>query len=204
MLLHTGIKLPIPPSTKFDQTGREVFESTLEAALGSADLSGLTSNGDLDKCADFIVSAITTAVDKTIPESKSVRSDSNPISDETIVLIKEICRLRRQYSQNKDPVVKTRTNQLQKQVKKEFRVEMQASWEKFFNSIILETNPSESWRKIKNSLKPKGQRDYPTLCHNGKVAKRTADKPQLFAESIERHSGIQSEHFDSNHFNEVN
>ena len=28
---------------KFDQTGREVFESTLEAALGSEDFSGLTS-----------------------------------------------------------------------------------------------------------------------------------------------------------------
>ena len=27
---------------------------------------------------------------------------------------------------------------------------------------------------------------------------------QLFAESVERHFGIESEHFDSNHFNEVN
>ena len=48
---------------KFDQTDREVFESTLEAALGSEDFSGLTSTTDLDKYADFIV-----------PKSKSVRS----------------------------------------------------------------------------------------------------------------------------------
>ena len=41
---------------------------------------------------------------------------SNPISDETLVLIKEKRWLRRQYSQNKDPTVKTRINQLQKQV----------------------------------------------------------------------------------------
>ena len=34
---------------KFDQTDREVFESTLEAALGSGDFSGLTSTSDLDK-----------------------------------------------------------------------------------------------------------------------------------------------------------
>ena len=34
---------------KFDQTDREVFESTLEAALGSEDFSGLTSTNDLDK-----------------------------------------------------------------------------------------------------------------------------------------------------------
>ena len=62
----------------------------------------------------------------------------------------------------------------------------------------------KSWRKIKNFLKPKGQRDYPTLCHDDKVAKISANKAQLFAESVERHFGIEREHFDSNHFNEVN
>ena len=100
---------------KFDQTDREVFESTLEAALGSADFTGLTSTSDLDKYADFVVTAISTAADKAIPKSKSVRSESNPISDETMALIKEKRMLRRQYSQNKDPAVKTRINQLQKQ-----------------------------------------------------------------------------------------
>ena len=133
-----------------------------------------------------------------------MRSESNPISDEIIALIKEKCRLRRQYSQNKDLAVKTRINQLQKQVKGELRVETQASWEKFCNSISLETDPSESWRKIKNFLKPKGQRDYPTLRHDDKVAKTNADKAQLFAKSNERHFGIESEHFDSNHLHEVN
>ena len=102
---------------KFDQTDREVFESTLEAALGSEDFSGFASTSDLDKYADFIVSAISTAVDKAILKSKSVRTESNPISEETLVLIKEKCGLRRQYSQIKDPAVKTRINQLQKQVK---------------------------------------------------------------------------------------
>ena len=37
-----------------------------------------------------------------------------------------------------------------------------------------------------------------------KVAKTNADKAQLFAESVERHFGIESNHFDSNHFDEVN
>ena len=93
---------------------------------------------------------------------------------------------------------------MQKQVKDELKVETQASWEKFCNSISLETDPSESWRKIRNFLKPKGQRDYPTLHHDEKVYKTNADKAQLFAESVERHFGIESEHFDSNHLNEVN
>ena len=116
-----------------------------------------------------------------------MRAESNPISDETLVLIKEKRRLRRQCSQNKDPAIKTRINQLQKQVKEELEVELLVSWEKFCNSISLETDPNESWRKIKNFLKPKGQRDYPALHHADKVAKTNADKAQLFAESVEKH-----------------
>ena len=73
----------------FSGVSQRVFESTLEEALGSADFSGLLSTGDLDKYADFIVTAISTTVDKAIPKAKSVRSESNPISDETIALIKE-------------------------------------------------------------------------------------------------------------------
>ena len=189
---------------KFDQTDREVFESTLEEAPGSADFSGHLSTSDLDKYADFIVTAISTAVDKAIPESKSVRPESNPISNATLALIKEKRRLRRQYFQKKDPAIKTRINQLQKQVKEELRIESLVSCEKFCDSISLETNSTESWRKIRNFLKPKGQRDYPTLHHANKVAKTNADKAQLFAESVERHFGIESDHSDSNHFDEVN
>ena len=133
-----------------------------------------------------------------------MRTETNPISDETLALIKEKRRLRRQYSQIKDSSVKTRTNQLQNQVKEDLRVETQARWEKFCNSISLESDPSESWHRIKNFLKPKGQRDYPTLRHDDNVAKTNADKAQLFAESVERHFGTESKHFDSNHSNEVN
>ena len=143
---------------KFGQTHREVFGSTLDEALGSADFSGLLSTCDLDKYADFIVTAISTAVDKAIPKSKSVRPESNAISDETLALIREKRRLRRLYSQKKDPAIKTRINQLQKQVKEELKVESLVSWEKLCNSIKinLETDPTESWRKIKNFLKAKG------------------------------------------------
>ena len=130
--LPTEVSIDAPPHRnssnnhtryKFYQTDREVFESTLKAALCSTDFSGLTSTGDLGKYADFIVTAISTAVDKAIPKSKNVRSESNPISDETLALIKEKRRLRRQYSQNKDPAVNMRIDQLQKQVKDELRVE---------------------------------------------------------------------------------
>ena len=133
-----------------------------------------------------------------------MRSESNPISDETVGLIKEKRRLRRHCSQNKDPAIKTRINQFQKQIKEELKIESLVSWEKFCNSISLETNSNESWRKIKNFFKPKGQCDYPILRHANKVAKTNADKAQLFAESVERHFGIESDHFDLNLFHEVN
>ena len=87
--------------------------------------------------------------------------ESQPISDETLALIKEKRKLRWQYSQAHDPLVKTRINELQKEIKDNLRIESQASSEKFRNDISLETNRTESWRKIKNFLKPKGHRDYP-------------------------------------------
>ena len=81
------------------------------------------------------------------------------------------------------------------QVKEELKVESLVSWEKFCNSISLETNSTESWRKIKNFLKLKDQHDYPTLHHANKVAKTNADRAQLFAKSVERPFGIESNHF---------
>ena len=134
---------------KFDQTDREVFGSTLEAALSSGDVLKLKSIQDIDKYADFIITAISTAVDKAIPTSKSRRPESQPVSDETLALIKEKRRFRRQYSQAHYPSVKTGINQLQKEIKDNLRIESQASWEKFCNDISLETNHTESWRKIK-------------------------------------------------------
>ena len=92
---------------EFDQTDREVFESTLEVALSSGDIPELKSTQDIDKYADFIVTAISTAVDKAILTSKSGRPESQPVSDETLVLIKEKRRLRWLYSQAHDPLVKT-------------------------------------------------------------------------------------------------
>ena len=121
--IHTN-----PTRHKFDQTDRKVFKSTLEAALSPGDVPELNSTQDIDKYADFIVTAISTAVDKAIPTSKSGRPESQPASEESLVLIKEKGRLR-QYSQAHDTLVKTRINQLQKEIKDNLRIESQASWE---------------------------------------------------------------------------
>ena len=191
-----------PIRYKFDQTYREVFESTLEVALSLGDIPELRSTQDIDKYVDFIVTAISTAVDKAIQTSKSRHPESQPESDETFALIKEKRRLRWQSSQAHDPLVKTHINQLQKEIKDNLRIESQAGWEKFCNDISLETNHTESWHKIKNFLKAKG--DYPALHLDTKTAKTNADKAQFFAKSVERHFGIQSDNCDLKHFDEVN
>ena len=189
---------------KFDQTDREVFESTLEAALSSGDIPELKSSQDIDKYADFIVTAISITVDKAILTSKSCRPESQPVLDETLALIKEKRRLRRQYSQVHDPLVETCINHLLKEIKDNLRIESLANWEKFCNNISLETNHTNSWRKVKNFVKPKGQLYYPALRLDAKTAKTNAGKAQLFAESVERHFGIQSDNFDLKHSDEVN
>ena len=93
---------------------------------------------------------------------------------------------------------------MQREIKDNLRIESQANWEKFCNDISLEINHTESWRKIKNYLKPKGQRDYPALHLDAETAKTNAGKAQLFAESVERHFGIQSDNFVLKHFDEIN
>ena len=134
-----------PIRYKFDQTDREVFKSTVEVALSSDNIPELKSTQDIYKYADFIVTAISTAVvDKAISTSKSGCPEGQPVSDETLALIKEKHRLRRQYSQAHDPLVKTCINQLHKEIKNNLRIESQASWEKFCNDISLETDHTES------------------------------------------------------------
>ena len=44
------------------------------------------------------------------------------------------------------------------------------------HDISSEINHTESWRKIKNFLKPKGQRDYPALHLDARTARTNADK----------------------------
>ena len=77
-----------PVRYKFTQTDGELFESILEAALSSGNVPQLKSTQDVDKYADIIVAAISTAVDKAIPTSKSGRSENQPVSEESLALNK--------------------------------------------------------------------------------------------------------------------
>ena len=64
-----------------------------------------------------------------------------------------------------------RVNKLQKEYRTKIDQESTISWEKFCNSITLESDPKKSWRKITNFLKSEGPRSYPTLKLGNKTAK---------------------------------
>ena len=80
------------------------------------------------------------------------------------------------------------------------------SWEKFYNSISLESDPKKSLRKITNFLKPKDPCSYPTLVLKlcNKTARTNPEKVQHFAERVERNFGIESHLFRKPHFDRVN
>ena len=132
------------------------------------------------------------AVDTSTPKVYSRNDPKSPISQAILDLSKEKRRFRRLYNNTQDQI-RTKVNQ-----------ESTISWEKFCNSISLESDPKKSWRKITNFLKPKGPRSYPMLKLGNKTAKTNPEKAQLFAESVERNFGIESHLFSKSHFERIN
>ena len=82
--------------------------------------------------------------------------------------------------------------------------ETKTRWEKFCNSVSIAKDPTKSWCRIKNFLKPKTHKTYPSLNLDNKTAKTNADKEELFAESVERHFGIEFHNFDDTNLREIN
>ena len=144
------------------------------------------------------------AVDSFTPKSYSRNDPKSPISQAILDLIKEKLRIRRLFNNTQDPNTKSTINKLQKEIRTKINQESTISWEKLRNSISLESDPKQSWRKITNFLKPKCPRGYPTLKLGNKTAKTNPEKAQLFAESVERNFGIESHLFPKPHFDSIN
>ena len=128
----------------------------------------------------------------------------SPISQAILDLIKEKRRLRWLYNNTQDPDSKSTINRLQKEIRTKINQESTISWEKFCNSISLESDLRKTWHKITNFLKLKGPRSYPTLKLGNKTAKTNPEKAQLFAESVERNFGIESHLFSKSQFDHSN
>ena len=140
------------------------------------------------------------AVNTSTPKVYSCSDPKSPVSQAILDLINEKCRLRQLYNNTQDPNTKSTINKLQKEIRTNLNQESTISWEKFCNSISLESDPKKSWSKITNSLNLKAPCSYPTLKLGNKTAKTNPEKAQLFAESVERNFGIESHLFRKSHF----
>ena len=124
------------------------------------------------------------AVDTATPKVYSRNNSKSPVSQAILDLIKEKRRLRRLFNNTQDPNIKSTIIRLHKEIRTKINQESTISWEKFCNSISLESDPKQSWRKITKVLKPQGPRRYPMLKLGNKTAKTNPEKAQLFAESV--------------------
>ena len=188
---------------QFDKTNEDLLHTTLKDSLTNTD-TDITTQDELEELAVTLCDKLMKAVDTSTPKLYSCNDPNSPISQAILDLIKEKRRLRRLYNNTQDPNIKSTINRLQNEIRTKINQESAISWEKFCNSISLESDPKKSWRKITNFLKPKGPHSYPTLRLGNKTDKTNPEKAQLFVESVERNFGIESHLFRKSHFDRIN
>ena len=191
------------PRYRFDKTNDYLLHNTLKDSLTNID-TNITTLDELEELAVTLCDKLMMAVDTSTPKVYSRNDPTSPISQAILDLIKEKRRLRRLYNNTQDPNIKSTINRLQKEIRTKINQESTINWEKFCNSISLESDQQRSWRKITNFLKPKGPRSYPTLKLGNKTAKTNPEKAQLFAESVERNFSIESHLFSKSQFDRIN
>ena len=192
------------PRYRLDKKDDDLLHNTLKDSLSNID-TNITTQDELEELAVTLCDKLIKAVDTSTPKLYSRNDPKSPISQAILDLIKEKRRLRQLYSNTQDPNIKSTINKLQKEITTKINQESTISWEKFSNSISLESDPKRSsWRKITNFLKSKGPRNYPMLKLGNKTAKTNPKKAQFFAESVERNFGIESHLFSKSQFDRIN
>ena len=164
------------PRYRFDKTNDDLVHNTLKDSLTSID-TDITTQGELEELAVTLCDKLMKAVDTSTPKTYSRNDPKSPISQAILDLIKEKRRLMRLYNNRQDPKTKSTINKLQEEIRTKINKESTISWEKFCNSVSLESDPKQSWHKITNFLKPKGPRSYPTLKLGNKTAKTNPERP---------------------------
>ena len=191
------------PRHRFDKTDDDLLHNTLKDSLNNID-TNITTQDELEELPVTLCDKLMKAVDSSTPKSYSRNDPKSPISQAILDFIKEKRRLSRLHNSTQDPNTKSTISKFQKEIRTKINQESTISWEKFCNSISLESDPKQSWRKITNFLKPKGPGSYPTLKLGNKTAKTNSEKAQLFAESVERNFGIENHLFRKSHFDRIN
>ena len=141
------------PCYQFDKTDDDLIHNTLKDSLNNID-TNITTQDKLEELAVTLCDKLMEAVNSSKPKSYSHNDPKSSISQAILDLIKEKRRLRRLYNSTQDPNTKSTINKLLKEIRTKMNQESTVSWEKFCNSISLESDPKQSWHKITNFLKP--------------------------------------------------
>ena len=137
----------------FVRTNDDLLHNTLKDSLTNID-TNITTQDKLEELTVTLCDILMKAVNSSTPKSYSRNNPKSPISQAILDLIKEKRRLKRLYNNRQDPNNKSTINKLQKEIRTKINQESTISWEKFCNSISLESDPKRSWRKITDFLKP--------------------------------------------------
>ena len=151
------------PHYRFDKTDDDVLHNALKDSLNNID-TNITTQDELEELAVTLCDKLMKSVDSSTPKSYSPNDPKSPISQTILDLIKENLRRRRLYNSTQDPYTKSTINKLQKEIRTKINQESNISWEKFCNSISIESDPKQSWHKIPNFSNPKAP--VPILCLN--------------------------------------
>ena len=131
------------PRYRFDKTNHDLLHNTLKDSLTNID-TDITTQDELEELAVTLCGKLMKAVHTSTPKVYSCNDLKSPISQTILDLIKEKRRLRRLYNNTQDPNIKSTINRLQKQIRTKINQESTISWEKFCNSISLESDPKNS------------------------------------------------------------
>ena len=143
------------PRYRFDKTNDDLLRNTLKDSLTNID-TNITTQDELQELPVTLCDKLMKAVHIFTPKVYNPNDPKSPISQAILDLIKEKHRLRWLHNNTQDPNIKSTINKLQKEIRTKINQELTISWEKFCNSISLESDPKKSWRKITDFLKPKG------------------------------------------------
>ena len=128
------------PRYRFEKTNDDLLHNTLKDSLTSTD-TNITTQDELEELAVTLCDKLMKAVDTSTPK---MYSRNDPKSNQAILdLIKEKRRLRRLYNNAQDPNIKSTINKLQKEIRTKINQESTINWEKFYNSISLESDPKK-------------------------------------------------------------
>ena len=130
------------PGYRFDKTDDDLFHNTLMDSLNSID-TDITTQDELEGLAVTLYDKLM-KVHRSTRKTYSRNDPKSPFSQAILDLIKEKCNLRRLYNNTQDPDTKSTINKLHKEIRTKINQESTISWEKFCNSISLESDPKKS------------------------------------------------------------